>query len=281
MNMRESAHPKVDGVVTVVDAAPPDEAVVKSAARALQILELFDELRRDAKVSEISERLQYPQSSTSALLKSLTFLGYLNYDKFRRTYIPSTRVAMLGAWLDNRPIRDGTFTRMLECIWHESSQTIIVAARNGIYAQFIHVLQATTAHRFHVPRGSRRYLCSSATGLVLIADLPEQEIRALVHRTNVENHSGVALMARDVLGRAREASAAGYYFSRGLVTSGAGSIAMRLPTDLDPSGRPLVVAMSGPLEHLIENEKRYVEMMRGAIVSYLHGDVGDRLERSA
>jgi DNA-binding IclR family transcriptional regulator len=266
----------------VVDAAPPDEAVVKSAARALQILELFDELRRDAKVSEISERLQYPQSSTSALLKSLTFLGYLNYDKYRRTYIPSTRVAMLGAWLDDRPIRDGTFIRMLERIWQESSQTIIVASRNGIYAQFIHVLQATTPPRFYVPRGSRRYLCNSATGLMLIADLPEQEIRALVHRTNVENHRGAALAARDVLGRAREASTDGYYFSRGLVTSGAGSIAMRLPANLDSSGRPLAVAMSGPLEHLIENENRYVEMMRGAIVSYLQQDAaGDRLERSA
>src|SRR5690606_23559085 len=62
----------------IVDAGPAETPTVKSAARALRVLELFDELRRDARVAEISMRLGYPQSSTSVLLKCLEKAGYLD-----------------------------------------------------------------------------------------------------------------------------------------------------------------------------------------------------------
>src|SRR5690349_21704846 len=87
-------------VPTVVDAAPGRPSVVKSAGRVLEILEFFDEIRREASEAEIAHKLAYPQSSTSALLKSLTRLGYLDYDAASRTYLPSPRVALLGTWLD-------------------------------------------------------------------------------------------------------------------------------------------------------------------------------------
>src|SRR5439155_290487 len=96
------------------DAVGPSLAFVKSAGRVLQILELFDELQREARVSEIAERLGFPQSSTSMLLKSLAQLGYLDYDPGSRTFLPSPRVALLGAWLDKGPVRDGSLVRMLE-----------------------------------------------------------------------------------------------------------------------------------------------------------------------
>ena len=39
------------------DPAGSDPALVKSAGRVLQILEMFDEIQREARVSEIAERL--------------------------------------------------------------------------------------------------------------------------------------------------------------------------------------------------------------------------------
>ena len=51
-------------------------STVKSAARVLAILEYFDDLQRPSTVTEIAEELTYPQSSTSALLRSLVSMGY-------------------------------------------------------------------------------------------------------------------------------------------------------------------------------------------------------------
>lgn len=59
----------------VVDATTEKRAVVKSAARVLRILAIFDDVQRKMRVGELAERTGYPQSSTSVLLQSLAKLG--------------------------------------------------------------------------------------------------------------------------------------------------------------------------------------------------------------
>ena len=66
---------------------------IKSAARTLEVLELFHEQRAPLRLKYIFEKLSYPQSSTTSLLKSMVVLGYLNYDRPSRTYFPTPRVA--------------------------------------------------------------------------------------------------------------------------------------------------------------------------------------------
>src|SRR5271170_5555942 len=88
-------------------------STVKSAARVLAILEYFDDVQRSSTITEISEELGYPQSSTSALMRSLVSLGYLNYDRHARTFVPSTRVALLGSWLNSRFVTEGTTISMM------------------------------------------------------------------------------------------------------------------------------------------------------------------------
>ena len=58
---------------------------IKSAARTLEVLELFHEQRAPLRLKYIFEKLSYPQSSTTSLLKSMVVLGYLNYDRPTRT----------------------------------------------------------------------------------------------------------------------------------------------------------------------------------------------------
>ncbi|MBP8232968.1 MAG: helix-turn-helix domain-containing protein, partial [Rhizorhabdus sp.] len=76
-----------------------DDSSVKSASRVFEILELFDGSRVPLSATEIVRKLGWPQSSTVALLKTLVSLGYLAYDTFERTYLPTMRVALLGGWM--------------------------------------------------------------------------------------------------------------------------------------------------------------------------------------
>ncbi|PCJ33895.1 MAG: transcriptional regulator, partial [Cellvibrionales bacterium] len=69
-----------------------DDKIVKSVARTCETLVFFDEMRRPLTVVEISKQLGYPQSSTSALLKSLVKLGFLAHDAKRKSYFPTEQV---------------------------------------------------------------------------------------------------------------------------------------------------------------------------------------------
>ncbi|HQN50687.1 MAG TPA: helix-turn-helix domain-containing protein, partial [Phenylobacterium sp.] len=71
------------------------QAVVKSAQRAFAILELFELERRPLSLTEVTQALRYPTSSTAALLKSLVVTGYLEFDRARRAYRPTMRIAVL------------------------------------------------------------------------------------------------------------------------------------------------------------------------------------------
>ena len=64
------------------------DQIVKSVARTCQTLVYFDEVQRPLSVVEVSKELGYPQSSTSALLKSLVKLGFLTHDAERRVIFP-------------------------------------------------------------------------------------------------------------------------------------------------------------------------------------------------
>lgn len=263
--------------LVVVDAAPRRAGLVKSAGRVLQILEFFDDVQREARVAEIAERLEFPQSSTSVLLKCLTELGYLDYDPASRSFLPSPRVALLGTWLDKGPARDGRLIRTLEELSRRTGDTVILAARNGIYSQYIHVLQARTAMRFHVPPGARRLAVWSGTGFALLSRMEDETVRALCRRTNAEAPPDQPKVncrgALENVGRVRRD---GYFFSRGLVTAGAGSIAMPLPSGIDQRDRPLAVAISGPLDDFVRRENAIVQLMRGVVARYLGPQVATR-----
>ncbi|OYX67834.1 MAG: IclR family transcriptional regulator [Rhizobiales bacterium 32-66-11] len=276
--MRKPAKSKIfeedDGVRAVAAVGDmADSPVVKSAERVLRILEYFDEIQRDARVTEIAAHLQFPQSSTSALLKSLAQLGYLDYDRVRRTFLPTARVALLGTWLNEGPVHNGRLLRLMEEVSRESRDTIILAVRNGIYSQYIHVVQATTPIRYHVPQGSRRLLTWSGTGFALLMRAPDEEVRALVARTNAEAPSDrPRIDYRAALGHVHEARRAGYFFSRALVSPGAGALAMPLPDGIERRNRPMVIAVSGVLEDIERREREIIALLRDTIARYLVSD---------
>src|SRR5689334_9384430 len=80
---------------------------VKSAVRAIEILEFFDRWRAPALVGTISAELGYPASSTSVLMRSLAKVGYLRYEPSARTYEPTERLPLLGSWISSPLLSDG------------------------------------------------------------------------------------------------------------------------------------------------------------------------------
>ena len=168
--------------------AAADASVVKSAGRALQILEYFDAVQREACVSEISRALQCPQSSTSVLLRSLVHLGYLQNDRYRRTYYPTRRVSLLGNWVDPTIVRQGELLMHADALAARTGQTVVIATINGLHAQCIYVnrpqREASKGESVHV--GLYCALARTALGKALLAQHDDKHVSQLTWRMNGE-----------------------------------------------------------------------------------------------
>jgi DNA-binding IclR family transcriptional regulator len=229
----------------VLDAAAAPRGTVKSAVRVLSILETFDDVRRPMRAGEIAARLDYPQSSTSYLLRDLVDLGYLDYDPVARTYIPTPRVALLGTWTASNTVSAGPLVRLARQAALETRRTITLAVRNGIHACYIHVQEPGDDPPLHVPIGTRRLLAWSASGFAILTAEREERIRPLVQRTNAEARmADPPLNAATVLAHVRRCRGQGWFFSDGMVTPGHGHVAMLLPPSMT-DGRTVAIGVAG------------------------------------
>jgi len=279
--MKRLSKPAHREIPLVIDATPSAGVGVKSAVRVMQVFEFFDQLQRDARVSEVVEFLGFPQSSTSALLKSLVQTGYLEYLPATRTYIPTPRVALLGSWIGGSPIRDGSIGRMMDELSAETGEAIVLACSSGIYAKYIHVVEATRLIRMHVPIGSQRFLAWSAMGVALISHMSDDAIRLLVRRTNAEAPSRQkAIDVNQTLAYVEQFRKRGYFFSRGLVTPGAGMICVRLPPNSTSPDRPLALGIGALVDTIEKQEARFVRLMRNAIARYINNDLSKPAARA-
>lgn len=230
---------------TVLDAVAAPRSSVKSAVRVLSILEAFDDVRRPMRVGEIAARLDYPQSSTSYLLRDLVELGYLDCDPASRTYTPTPRVALLGSWSASNTVSAGPLVRLARQAALQTRRTITLAVRNGIYARYIYVQEPGDDPPLHVPIGTRRLLAWSASGFAILTDEREERIWSLVQRTNAEVRTdGPPLNAATVLAHVRRCGSQGWFFSDGMVTAGNGHVAMLLPPSMT-DGRTVAIGVAG------------------------------------
>jgi hypothetical protein len=105
-------------------------STAKSAQRAFEILELFGERRTPLSVMDVVRALDYPQSSTSMLLKGLHAFGYLNYDSRQRRYSPTARVALLGAQITRGFFFSGDLAKLAYDLQARTGEEVLFGMQN-------------------------------------------------------------------------------------------------------------------------------------------------------
>jgi DNA-binding IclR family transcriptional regulator len=163
--------------------------LVKSAERVIQILELFDDLKSCATVADIADKLNYPQSSTSALLRSLVVLGYLSHDAHSRVYMPTSRVALLGSWINPLLVKEGPILRALQEISQRTGLPSHLVTRNKLYLQIIRFEYGADTP-IYMGTGSGRLMVSAASGSALMSGMTNAEIARIVIATNAQLDKG-------------------------------------------------------------------------------------------
>lgn len=219
-------------------------ATTKSARRALEILEFFATEHRSATVSELSARLGYPQSSTSVLLKELTRLGYLERQGSDRSFSPTLRVMLLGAWLQDRLIGRGNLLGLLQDLRRRTNCTVLLGMQRGAQVQYILALRRKYSND-RLRTGLLRPICHAAIGRALLMVQPQGEVELVVRRANTEEKDpALKVVLAEFLEEMAESRARGWAGSSGRITRGVGVLAMPLPPL--PEHPALAIGIGGP-----------------------------------
>jgi DNA-binding IclR family transcriptional regulator len=247
-----------------------DSSVIKTAGRVFEILEYFREVQRPLSVRDISERFDYPLSSTSVLVKSIATLGYLSYDSRIRAYSPTLLVAMLGDWIYESSFSSAEIVSLMKALSEATSETVILAVQNDVESQYVQVIQSLLPIQFYVSPGTRRPLCASGTGWALLAPQSDAAIARIHQRTQSRIGKGGLpehLALEDVMAEVGKVRAQGHVYSRGTNTPGAGVIAMPLPAK--PNGARLAIGIGGLIERLDENERSIAKCMKESVARFM------------
>jgi DNA-binding IclR family transcriptional regulator len=239
-------------------------AVVKSAQRTLQVFEFFAERQTPATVTDVSRALGYPQSSTSMLMMGLHQLGYLSYDRYSRQFLPTLRISIIGALVQDSMYCDSNLMRLMSDLQKRTGETVVLGLQNDIHVQYIHSIQAVSPLRLYVRPGTLRPLARAAVGKMLLSTKPEKEIRALVARINDEEEAPEhRIKLPDLFRDMEQCRNEGYCRSDGSVTAGAGVIAMLVPPA--PGHPHMALGVGGPLERVRQKKRDIIAFMQEAL----------------
>lgn len=245
-------------------ASPPQS--VKSAERVLAILELFAFRQAPLTLSQIAGALGYPMSSVTMLLKTLCAHGYLRFQPESKTYLPTLSVPMLGNWVMGETFQDGAVIALMDQIQKDTGETVILGARNGLHAHYLHTVQSQRLMRFYIKPGLLRPLSESAVGRALLMRCSDAELRAyaaqVARNRSLEKHP---VDVEFLITEMEQSRQRGYAYSD---QHTAGICAIALPIHLSDEF-PCAIAVAGPIFKLKRRREKVADMIRELSRMYL------------
>lgn len=231
---------------------------VKSAARALEVIELFDRIKRPASLQEIAQAMGWPMSSTSVLIATLCDMGFLNRHADSHKFAPTMRLPLLGGWIRAGGADGHALAALVTEARRATGCSAVLSTRHGARVQYIYVQLAQA--REYVSRnpssGTLRPICRSAAGIAMLTRESDEQV-ALLSRTSGALE-GKPVPLGPLLQRIEEARRLGYAWQADSNLRGVGDIAVLL-NEPDGFGKPLVLSI-GAASSLVRDDHERIGM---------------------
>lgn len=228
---------------------PGGTTSIKSAARAMALIEYFNQRRSPASINDICSAMGIPQSSASMLVKCLADLGYLSRIEGTRTYVPGSRSAFLGDWALERLGQLNPLCQIAADLAYDLGQTAVVGTQNGPYVQYLHVVSARDMSLVNPRVGKKTVMACTAAGRSLLSRLENRKIVGIARRNNAEAPPHARIPERRLLETIEAEKSQGFFESRGGLVAGINSISVLL--NPARAGAPLVIGVGGAAEHIM------------------------------
>jgi DNA-binding IclR family transcriptional regulator len=147
---------------------------VKSAERVLQIFELLAHNPEGLTIKEISEKLSFPQSSTSNLMATLLKQGYLGVDAAKKFKLGAKLVHIGTMAMENLDISLQA-KPYLEKLMQSVQETVFMATLSGEDLVYLFKINSNRSIRTTAQTGYSKPLYCTGLGKTFLANMPEEE----------------------------------------------------------------------------------------------------------
>lgn len=231
--------------------------LAKSAARALDVLELFGAAQGPRRASQIGQALDMGASSTDQLLKTMVHAGYLLFDERTKLYTPSPRLTAFAQWMLGPDFGNARIRPLLDDLHRRTQATIVVSARCRSGMQVIDFSGEEESERMH--RGKKIPLAGTVAGTAYLAPHSDEDILDIVDRNRLCGTAGLISKAQ-LMDRVHAARARGY--SKGATTRDCfWSIGVTLPPAFGPT--QLVIGLGA--HEICGREDQYMDVVQRQI----------------
>ncbi|MCM3787795.1 IclR family transcriptional regulator [Domibacillus indicus] len=185
------------------------ENVVKSVARALDIIALVSASSRGLGVTEIANEMDINKSSVFRTLATLEQYGYIEQHKETGRYrIGYAFLEVSSRLLESLDVRSEAqaVLRQLEAETNEVVHLVVYDRGEVVY---IEKLDGHEALRMHSKVGRRAPVHCTSVGKAILAHLPESEVHDILERRGLPVHTDQTITTKEAylaeLARVREA----------------------------------------------------------------------------
>lgn len=244
---------------------------VKSAVRALEVLKLFSEERRELNQKEIIGRLNYPQSSATFLLKSMVNTGFLSFDRNKRTYLPAPEVYRIGEWLEDlgyeQIFREGVLTALLAELRSKTGLTVSLTTQNDIYVQWHRIVGDDLPFTQRVHEGSSLPLIWSPYGCVLLSRESDSQIDRVIRLINVrESDPAYKVSVARTTALLKEVRATSTFYMVNPRMNGGAAVATLLPVRI--AGRNVAIGIGGDCATVEPRREEVTACLSATLATY-------------
>ncbi len=168
-----------------------DNPVVKSAARILDLLELFSSSHEPIGVSALARRLSFPKSSLHMLLLTLEQRGFVVSDDARRFQLHPSFSPDARAWIGGSRGRLVQLARgPMRALVDRTKETCLLSVmRPDWRTEYIAKVVCSQELRLDAAIGSTREANAGSSGLVLLAFAPEKDLERFLATQTLKRYT--------------------------------------------------------------------------------------------
>ncbi|PXY26113.1 IclR family transcriptional regulator [Prauserella sp. PE36] len=159
---------------------------VQSLQRAFELLERLADAGGEASLSELATSSGLPMPTIHRLIRTLVALGYVRQNTNRR-YALGARLIRLG---ENASLQFGTWARpLLAELVDEVGETANLAVLERDEVVYVSQVPSKHSMRMFTEVGRRLLPHGTGVGKAILAELPADEVRALLARTGMPSYT--------------------------------------------------------------------------------------------
>ena len=238
--------------------ARPAATAVKSADRAIAILEILAAVDQPLTLTELQYKLEVPKSSLYMLLQTLVARGWLSCDTRLGTYSIGVRALLVGtSYLDHDRVVQ-VAARVISELRGQLNETVHLARLDG--ADVVYLASRESEHHLRVISrvGRRVPVHATSLGKALLATRSNDEVAALLPAKLTALTPNTVCDMRALLKQLDEFRKLGYAYEREENTPGLCCFAVALP-----SSAPALDAISCSVPNARVDKKQEKEIVSG------------------